>query len=223
MNINYEEQKLATIISYSKKIETLLKKNGATGKGMHSYLSSIEGKLNSKLIKDIRWIATMRNKSLHENFIINDIKGFEKTSKRVINQLNNISKLEKNSSASNEVTEEEMNIFYIFIILIIAFFYFHFYGGEDKDVIQKKIQKIDLKIEKLNNSISTNENQILNKIKKLDSEVKNQGLIHSMFIDTDIVNELESELKNLKDIRSQLKDKKEELVEEKEDLQEDLD
>jgi len=56
------------VIKNSKRIETLLEvKLGASGKGLHEKLSSIDTIIDKKYLKKIRWIATIRNKIVHED------------------------------------------------------------------------------------------------------------------------------------------------------------
>lgn len=47
---------------------------GAEGRGLHEKVTSVEDKINSSLVKKIRYIASIRNKVLHED-------GFELDSK----------------------------------------------------------------------------------------------------------------------------------------------
>jgi len=54
------------IIRKTKKIESLLVRIGAEGRGLHEKVTSIEGKLEPQVIKRIRFIASIRNKSLHD-------------------------------------------------------------------------------------------------------------------------------------------------------------
>lgn len=59
---------IETAIKYSKAVESLLTKQmGAQGKGLHEKLSSVERQLPSALVKRIRYLATMRNKVVHED------------------------------------------------------------------------------------------------------------------------------------------------------------
>ncbi|OEE35530.1 hypothetical protein A1QO_19945 [Vibrio genomosp. F10 str. ZF-129] len=61
------------VISGSKKIEGMLTKKGATGKGLHEKVSSIESYTPASLVKDIRSVATIRNKLVHEeDFSLSD-------------------------------------------------------------------------------------------------------------------------------------------------------
>ena len=51
----------------SRLIESLLEeKLGASGKGLHTKLSSVEKKLSAPMISKIRYIASVRNSVVHE-------------------------------------------------------------------------------------------------------------------------------------------------------------
>ena len=55
-------------ISHCKKLESLLEKQlGATGKGLHEKVSSVEHRLTPDLIRNLRLVATVRNKIVHES------------------------------------------------------------------------------------------------------------------------------------------------------------
>ncbi len=78
------------VIERTKEIESILKNEGAVGRGLHSQLSSMEHRLDKKLIKQIRFIATVRNKLLHEhNYTMSqkDYKIFDNVSIEVIGKL----------------------------------------------------------------------------------------------------------------------------------------
>lgn len=84
----YEGNQIGVTISYTKKIETILEKQGAHGAGLHKKLDSVESLFDVNLIKEIRFIATMRNKLMHEDgYIIEDFVKFVKTCETVINKL----------------------------------------------------------------------------------------------------------------------------------------
>lgn len=56
------------VVKSSRKIETQLVRNlGASGKGLNGKLNSVENKLPSALVKRIRYIATIRNKVVHDD------------------------------------------------------------------------------------------------------------------------------------------------------------
>ena len=76
------------VVKLTKKLEKLLEERGARGRGLHEKISSVSDQLTSKQIKSLRWIATLRNKTLHEDgFVIKKFEDFERTAKRLINEL----------------------------------------------------------------------------------------------------------------------------------------
>jgi hypothetical protein len=67
------------VISNSKKLESLLEKHlGATGKGLHEKVSSVERKLPDGVVRKLRFVATIRNKIVHDEGYdrIDDRKAF---------------------------------------------------------------------------------------------------------------------------------------------------
>ena len=51
----------------SKRLEGLLEKRfGATGRGLHEKLTSVEARIPEEVRRSIRWVATIRNKVVHE-------------------------------------------------------------------------------------------------------------------------------------------------------------
>lgn len=88
-----------TVIKKTKKIETMLVKMGAEGKGLHEKVSSIEHLIEENTVKSIRFITSIRNKLLHED-------GFEMTSELLSNFENAceniINSLESNNNYSSQ-------------------------------------------------------------------------------------------------------------------------
>lgn len=77
-------------IKSSKKIESTLERVlGAQGKGLHEKVTSIEGKIPAALVKRIRYIATIRNKLIHEESVrkIADRSSFKAAVKHVGREL----------------------------------------------------------------------------------------------------------------------------------------
>lgn len=103
------------VIKNTKKIENSLEKMGATGRGLYEKSLSLKNELNSKTLNSIRFIATIRNKLLHED-------GFELSSELLDNLLNQcnsvfatldtilISKSNSNFSTICNPTETKVNI-----------------------------------------------------------------------------------------------------------------
>ena len=65
-------------ITRTKALEALLEGLGATGKGLHEKVTSVQGKLPQPLVKKLRFVATVRNKIVHESDYqkIDDRTGF---------------------------------------------------------------------------------------------------------------------------------------------------
>ena len=79
------------IMQYATEIETLLESKGATGKGMHTKITSIEYTLEKKIIKRLRRIATIRNKKMHRKGFNNYVfSNYEDDCKIVIDYLVNL-------------------------------------------------------------------------------------------------------------------------------------
>lgn len=75
------------ILDYSTQIESLLESLGASGRGMHEKLDSIESRIEPFMVKKIRWIATIRNKAVHEANFNTDLDGFIESANNVIGYL----------------------------------------------------------------------------------------------------------------------------------------
>lgn len=54
-------------ITRVKALESLLERLGAAGKGLHEKVTSVQGKLPPPLVKRLRFVATLRNKIVHEH------------------------------------------------------------------------------------------------------------------------------------------------------------
>src|SRR5215212_8436118 len=66
-------------ITRVKALESLLEQVvGATGKGLHEKVTSVQSKLSPALVKKLRFVATVRNKIVHESDYkqIDDRDGF---------------------------------------------------------------------------------------------------------------------------------------------------
>ena len=68
-------------ITRTKALEALLEAGlGATGKGLHEKVTSVQQKLPPALVKKLRFVATVRNKIVHESSYqqLDDRPGFER-------------------------------------------------------------------------------------------------------------------------------------------------
>lgn len=98
------------VVKSSKHIESaLVRIFGATGKGLHEKVSSVEKMLAASLVKRIRYIASIRNKIIHDDGYrkIDDRASFKAAVKLVKKELK---KLEKSSGLKWKV---------IFVILVL--------------------------------------------------------------------------------------------------------
>lgn len=88
--ISHLDSHIEIVIQASRSIEEILeKKFGAYGKGLHSKLSSIEEKLSSHIVKKIRWVATVRNQTVHSNSASFDKNDYIQTYQDIISHLQN--------------------------------------------------------------------------------------------------------------------------------------
>ncbi|AVD85933.1 hypothetical protein [Pseudomonas sp. SWI44] len=78
------------VLDISTQIESLLGKLGASGRGIHERLTSVEGMISAPMVKKIRWIASVRNKAAHEpNFHV-DFPAFLQAGEDVIKYLGDL-------------------------------------------------------------------------------------------------------------------------------------
>ncbi|HEY1191925.1 MAG TPA: hypothetical protein VGE74_30120, partial [Gemmata sp.] len=55
-------------VTRTKALESLLEQAlGATGKGLHEKVTSVQARLSPGLVKKLRFVATVRNKIVHES------------------------------------------------------------------------------------------------------------------------------------------------------------
>lgn len=107
------------IVEYNKKIEKILTdKYQAQGKGLHSKVSSVESKLSPELVKKIRYIATIRNKLVHEADFSNIPKDFLKSNREVIKELSQ----EKESLWS-------WIVFILLLVILVVVIYYKYKNG----------------------------------------------------------------------------------------------
>ncbi|MEZ8140726.1 hypothetical protein [Enterovibrio sp. FF113] len=86
------------VIQDSKDLEGRLSKLGGTGKGLHEKTSSVASILSPELVKELRSVATIRNKLVHEeDFSLTDdeLADFENLAYSALRQLRNFPILPK--------------------------------------------------------------------------------------------------------------------------------
>lgn len=69
---------LETVVRWTKKLEAELESRlGAEGRGLHEKASSVEHLLDGQLLRKLRRIATIRNRTMHEDgYVIEDVDVF---------------------------------------------------------------------------------------------------------------------------------------------------
>ncbi len=77
------------VVSRSRRLEALLRSQfHAEGKGLHQLVSSVEERLPHDVIKKLRFIATMRNKVVHEDgYKLEDKQAFIRTARECEKEL----------------------------------------------------------------------------------------------------------------------------------------
>lgn len=68
-----------TAVRGARQLEGLLEQRfGAQGRGLHEKLSSVEAQIPLPVVKQIRWIASLRNRVVHEGAVIDDVTDFKR-------------------------------------------------------------------------------------------------------------------------------------------------
>ncbi len=90
-SITPAEAPIELAVRYSKQLESLLEqKFAAEGRGLHEKVSSVEDLLSEDLVRKLRWIATMRNKVVHEDdFEIENLASFRDSCEQALALLKN--------------------------------------------------------------------------------------------------------------------------------------
>lgn len=76
-------------IDIARQLETVLETLGATGKGLHEKTSSVEAELPAALVRKLRFVASVRNKIVHEDELLpdDDFAEFVETGRLAIAEL----------------------------------------------------------------------------------------------------------------------------------------
>lgn len=98
-----------TILDYSTQIESLLVELGAIGRGMHEKLDSIESIISPSMVRKIRWLATIRNKAVHEANFCTDLDNFVENANNAINFLQNLLTEQKQQQEQKQEQKESNN------------------------------------------------------------------------------------------------------------------
>ncbi|ORT51744.1 hypothetical protein ST37_05205 [Vibrio sp. qd031] len=77
------------VVSRSRRLEALLKSQfHAEGKGLHQLINSVEERLPHDIIKKLRYIATIRNKVVHEEYYtLDDPEAFKQAARECEKEL----------------------------------------------------------------------------------------------------------------------------------------
>lgn len=70
---------ISSVVKESKRLERILREHyHGSGRGLHELISSCQERLPSDVVKRLRYVATIRNKVVHEDdFKIDDMKAFK--------------------------------------------------------------------------------------------------------------------------------------------------
>jgi hypothetical protein len=102
---------LEFVVESSKTLESMLERNfGASGRGLHEKIDSVASRLDSQVIRDLRYVATIRNKIVHEDATsaMDDRSRFTQTLQRAIDALSPPPKAPRPTpSAKPEATSPE--------------------------------------------------------------------------------------------------------------------
>lgn len=92
----------------SKRIEAVLRDGfGAEGRGLHEYLGSVEHRIPSDIVRKARFIASVRNKVVHQEEEIFNIDDFNQSVDEVVYSLNKILEKERLQREAQERIRRE--------------------------------------------------------------------------------------------------------------------
>lgn len=117
-----EQSKIDLAVSSAQRIERILTDGfGAQGRGLHQKISSVEAHLPSSLVKNLRWIATVRNKTVHEDKdAIRDRRDFIRASKEAEIDLLNLIEASRKRLNNKEYGPGVFWIIFLGIIMILV-------------------------------------------------------------------------------------------------------
>lgn len=111
---------IEAVVKLSRTLESLLEqKYQATGKGLHEKVTSVEAQLPEALVKQLRYIATIRNSVVHEDgFVVPDLMKFTAAGDAAVLELGG--KPDTSSSPATSAASPEW-VFYVEMSLLAAF------------------------------------------------------------------------------------------------------
>ena len=75
-------------VEYTRKLEALLVEElGAEGRGLHEKVSSVERELPGALVKKVRYIASVRNKMMHDDYQLQEPEDFYAVCEQALREL----------------------------------------------------------------------------------------------------------------------------------------
>ena len=123
---------IETVINYSKKIESLLESTlKAEGRGLHEKASSIEDLISPDVIRKIRRIATIRNKTVHEDgYELADLSQFIKDSESVIDYIYSLNNndLHIRTEIRSRIQQNESSVVglrKLFFLVVVTLFFIY--------------------------------------------------------------------------------------------------
>lgn len=107
----WESHDIALAIQSSKRLEGLLEKMGAEGKGLHTKTNNIENKLPSDVKKKLHYVATLRNKIVHDDDYrqLNDRFSFVHACMRISNSLRDLIPSDEYCSETSEFFDKQIS------------------------------------------------------------------------------------------------------------------
>lgn len=109
------------VVGYSKQLEAILERSfGAQGKGLHQKVSSVEHLLPARLVKTLRFLASVRNKVIHDHDYVLDKnpRDLQRTARLAASELRRIARRRRNPV---------VRFFILFMVCVLAAAaYFHF-------------------------------------------------------------------------------------------------
>lgn len=117
-----EQSKIDLAVSSAQRIERILTDGlGAEGRGLHQKITSVEPHLPSDLVKNLRWIATVRNKTVHEDQnAMRNRRDFIRASREAEIDLMNLIEASRKREAKQDSGQGVFWIIFLGIFIILA-------------------------------------------------------------------------------------------------------
>lgn len=173
----------------SKKIEKILKDQfQAEGRGLHELLTSVESRIPADILKQARYIASVRNKVVHEDGDIDDISAFKNTVEEVTTGLEKVLFIEEREAAARRQREtveiktaspqpvafETKLLLGIFGLIALVSLTVCMKLKQDLDKVKKSHSSIENLVSKLEKDIETKD-KIINSLKTMHAKIVKEG------------------------------------------------